>query len=289
MSTTTETHTQSRVPITTIETTPSGDTSAKLNFYEPPKYGSKPFNYVSTPPEGQPQSNFGTVVRDVPIHDMRGKESQFNVSTHAFQPLVPSSTNPISKADFTDDETIKSTYYPEVEKVLLENLPGSPNRVLIFDHTIRRAVEGAHRSPVQRTHIDQTSKSTIQRVHFHLPDEAEELLKGRYRIVNVWRPLNGTVESFPLAVAESKTLTDDGLIGVEHRYPDRTGETAAVEFQKGTRWWYWSGMTDDERLLLQCFDSQDGTRVPHTAFEHPATREGAKARESIEVRALVFG
>ena len=48
-------------------------------------------------------------------------------------------------------------------------------------------------------------------------------------------------------------------------------------------------MGNDERVLLQCFDSEKGARVPHSAFVDPRTRPGARGRESIEVRALVFG
>jgi hypothetical protein len=71
------------------------------------------------------------------------------------------------------------------------------------------------------------------------------------------------------------------------------GETAAVRFNKGQRWYYWSGMRNEERLLLKCFDSDEtfgaNGRVPHTAFEDPRTPKDAPGRESIEVRALVFG
>ena len=85
-------------------------------------------------------------------------------------------------------------------------------------------------------------------------------------------------------------MREEDLVGIEHRYEERTGETAGVRFGEGMRWWYWSGMADQERLLLQCFDSWDlGARVPHTAFVDPRSGEAAKARESIEVRALVFG
>lgn len=55
-------------------------------------------------------------------------------------------------------------------------------------------------------------------------------------------------------------------------------------------WYYKSGLTPDEVLLIKCFDSKlDGRarRVPHTAFEVPNT-EDKEGRESIEVRALVF-
>jgi len=48
-------------------------------------------------------------------------------------------------------------------------------------------------------------------------------------------------------------------------------------------------MTNDERILLQCYDSKDGARTPHTAFEDPHTPNNGPGRESIEVRTLVFG
>jgi hypothetical protein len=53
---------------------------------------------------------------------------------------------------------------------------------------------------------------------------------------------------------------------------------------------YRSGQTPEEVTLIKCFDSKlDGRarRVPHTAFVNPATVD-EEARESIEVRALVF-
>lgn len=84
----------------------------------------------------------------------------------------------------------------------------------------------------------------------------------------------------------------------ELRYPDGyVGQTAAIAYNPPQRRYYLSGMTADGRLLLECFDSEglregsgvDGGRVPHTAFADPRTREDAAPRESIEVRALVFG
>jgi hypothetical protein len=227
---------------------------------------------------------------------VRGREDAFTLDKDAFQIIrgVP----PSSEASFTDDNSIKANYYPELEKLLLEYIPGS-NRVFFFDHTIRRASPNAHRAPVTRVHIDQTSKSVIQRVKRHLPTEAEKLLSGRYRIVNVWRPLNKSpVESFPLAFASSSSLEDKDVIPVEHRYPSGyTGQTAAIRYNPRQEWHYLSGIAGNERILLECFDSEagkegsgvEGGRVPHTAFEDPRSLADAEGRESIEVRALVFG
>jgi len=271
---------------------PRGPADASLSFYEPPKDGSKPFNYAGAwadnPPNGIPR-NFGVDEQKVTINDIRGQESSFTMDNNAFAAFA-SIPSQMTYEDWTSDETITHIYYPEVEKLLLDRVPGA-SKIYLFDHTIRRPNHS--RAPVLRAHIDQTAESTAARVTLHLPEEAEQLLRGRYRIINVWRPLNGTVVANPLAVADSATVRDEDLIGVEHRYPDRTGETAAVKFNENQKWYYWSGMENEDRLLLKCFDSDEEFgpkgRVPHTAFVDPRTPEGAKGRESIEVRALVFG
>jgi len=273
---------------------PRGDTIVTLNYSRTPEDGSILFNYVEQPPEGQPQRNFGDFEAQVRIKDIRGSESSYTLDKDAFQ--VRSGLPESAEQHFVDEDTIKKNYYPEVENLLLEGVPGA-NRVFIFDHTIRRSNPNAHRAPVTRVHIDQTAKSAVQRVHQHMGADAPELLKGRYRIINIWRPLNGPVQASPLGFASSSSISDADVVPVEHRYPDRTGETAAIRYNENQRWHYLSGMRNDERLFLECFDSEalkEGTsvlggRVPHTAFTDPRTPEGAVGRESIEVRALVFG
>lgn len=263
---------------------PRGIATASLKFYAPPANGSKPFNYPGEiePPEGLPKRNFGDADIPVTITDIWGQESLYNLDDNAFTTLK---TSPSIEKDFASEESIKANYYPEVERLLLQHIPGA-KRVFIFDNTLRRV--GGNRPPVLRVHIDQTPAAAISRVRSLLPDEASTLLQSRVRIINVWRTLNGPVQCSPLAFADSKTVRDEALVAVEHRYQDRTGETISVAHMD-ERWYYWSGIDDDERILLECFDSEKGGRVPHTAFVDPRSPVGGRQRESIEVRALVFG
>jgi hypothetical protein len=262
---------------------PRGPVVAALSFYKAPEDGAPPHNYVEPPPN-VPQRNWGDDWKEVRLQDLRDSEHWFTLDRNAFETYQ---NIPSNEHEFTDDARIKEVYYPEVEQLLLNNVEGA-KRVLLFDHTIRRPT--GNRNPVTRVHIDQTPMSAAERVKLHVPDEADTLLQGRYRIINVWRPLNGPVMGFPLAVADSQTTEDEDLIPIEHRYPDRNGQTAAVRYNSSQNWYYVSGMKNDERLLLKCFDSDETkSRVPHTAFSDPRTPEGAVGRESIEVRALVFG
>ncbi|KAF2733660.1 hypothetical protein EJ04DRAFT_494853 [Polyplosphaeria fusca] len=230
----------------------------------------------------------------VTVRDVSGREHEYTLDGNGFQFHKHVSI----EKDFLDDDQIKAQYYPEVEQ-LLKDVTGA-TRIFIFDHTIRRQPKDISladaaetrarlRGPVQRVHIDQSYSASLSRVPHHLPDEAEHLLRGRVEIINVWRPIK-TVQRDPLAVADAHSVRDESLVVTELIYPNRRGETYAVRYDGGHRWFYKHGLTPEEVLLIKCFDSKkDGRarRVPHTAFEVEGT-EGREGRESIEVRCLVF-
>ncbi|KAJ4366555.1 hypothetical protein N0V95_000222 [Ascochyta clinopodiicola] len=268
------------------KTTGPQDVQTVLNYHKPNEDGSPPHpTYVDRPETyDRPVETHPTTVTDA-----RGRENEFSLDANGFQFYKHASV----EKDFINDEQIKDQYYKETEQ-LLKDATGA-TRVHIFDHTIRRPSPSDSsstpqlRGPVQRVHIDQSYAAALSRVPFHLPDEADTLLKSRVQIINVWRPIK-TVQRDPLAVAEANSVSDDSLVVVELIYPTRKGETYSVKHDAGHRWYYKSQLTPEEVILIKCFDSKkDGRarRVPHTAFHVPGT-EDKEGRESIEVRALVF-
>ena len=83
-------------------------------------------------------------------------------------------------------------------------------RVVVFDHTLRTADDEMRkakkiREVVRRVHNDYTEWSGPQRVRDLLPDEADELLRGHFAIVQVWRPIRHPVETFPLAICDARS------------------------------------------------------------------------------------
>jgi hypothetical protein len=96
----------------------------------------------------------------------------------------------------------------------------------------------------------------------------------------------------PLAMADARTVAADDLVGSDLIYRDRVGETYSVRYNPAHRWYYVPEMQRDEALLLKCYDSATDGRArfaPHTAFDDPTAPRDMLPRESIEMRALVFG
>jgi len=196
--------------------------------------------------------------------------------------------------DFFDPEQLTAVYRPEVER-LIQDVSGA-SRVVMFDHTLRSGDEGERearlvREPVLSAHNDYTEWSGPQRVRDILPDEAEELLKRRFAIIQVWRAINQPIQANPLAVADAKSVAFEDFLLAERRYPNRVGQTYRLMYNPNHRWFYFPRMRRDEALVFKVFDSENDGRArftPHTSFEDPTSPPNAAPRQSIEARALAF-
>ena len=130
-------------------------------------------------------------------------------------------------------------------------------------------------------HNDYTLKSGPQRVRDLLPEEAEALLKNRFAVINVWRPIRGPVEEMPLAVCDARSIARRDLVPTDLKYPDRTGEVHSLAFNPAHRWFFIPAHGGDEVILLKCYDSADDGRArftAHGAFVDPATRPRGRQR-----------
>jgi len=197
-------------------------------------------------------------------------------------------------ANFFDQEQIRRIYYPEMEALV--KAESGATRVVIFDHTLRTADDDERaaqkiREVVQRAHNDYTEWSGPQRVRDLLPDEADELLRRRFAIIQVWRPIRHPVETFPLALCDARSVAFEDFIISERRYPNRIGQTYAVKYNPNHRWYHFPRMRREEALVFKVYDSlKDGRArwTAHTAFEDPTSPPDARPRESIEIRTLAF-
>jgi hypothetical protein len=226
----------------------------------------------------------------MPIYDGRAVADQLSLEKEGFI-LVRHETQ---VKDFYDETEVRSIYYPEIEKLVKETTDAK--RVLVLDHTLRSADSAMREAkqisgPVRNAHNDYTEWSGPQRVRDLLPDEAEELLKGRFAVVQVWRPIRNPVQREPLAIADARSIGTKELFPSSRVYPDRVGEVYHCAFNPEHRWYYFPNMQRYEAVVFKTFDSSRDGRArwtAHTAFDDPNSPEDAPPRESIEMRTLAF-
>jgi cephamycin C biosynthesis protein len=270
------------------------------------------FININASSNGKREQNFENEIVPTTIHDIRGYESDTHIDVTGFQTLHSPSTVDADLILNGTEEQVKKIYYGEVEQ-LLKRVTGA-NHIIFFDHTVRKMRPDqldnspSNRQPVLRVHVDQTPISAHTRVKRH----GSHVLWKRFQLINVWRPLKNPVYDYPLAVADFRSINVlNDLIPTTLVYPPPlpNGETYSVVYNPQHRWCYWSQMTPDEVMLLKCYDSasralstikKSGAKVdetllrdvagltPHTAFYDEQGAKEGPARQSIEVRALVF-
>jgi len=196
--------------------------------------------------------------------------------------------------NFYDEGEVRSVYYAETEQ-LVKEISGA-KRVVVFDHTLRSADPGMREEkqisgPVRNAHNDYTEWSGPQRVRDLLPDEADELLKRRFAVVQTWRPINKPVQREHLAIADARSVGIKELIPSARVYPDRRGEVYHSTYNPEHRWYYFPNMRRNEAIVFKCYDSERDGRArwtAHCTFDVPTSSPGAPPRESIEMRTLAF-
>ncbi|KAJ4295121.1 hypothetical protein N0V90_007131 [Kalmusia sp. IMI 367209] len=281
------------------KTKPDGDVIANINYF--------PATGIPIPTSSWKRRYLGvsdTYTRPMTVHDARQTSKTFMLDTHGFQLVKLPPKERVTAA--SDEETIKRTYYPEIEE-LVKTLTGA-STAFIFNHVIR-----AHSAPSDKGVLDAKGRwQDIPSGHAHvdysgdpahiaatqleisLPPHVSALYSTstRFAYLGAWRPLS-TIQRDPLAVCDATSVPDeDYQVRLrEFRSGVRSGNYVISHREEGERheWWYMSAMRDDEIVVFKGYDSlrEGAWRCPHTAFELEGT-EGLRSRESIEVRIVCF-
>ncbi|KAF2397746.1 hypothetical protein EJ06DRAFT_135255 [Trichodelitschia bisporula] len=231
------------------------------------------------------------------IEDVSGREDQFTLKDNGFIFGKQYTKVMLKTEDLSDTKKIKEQYYPEMEAWLKE-VTGAP-RVHVFHHGTRissstfhinkfdRNAPPQHQPAVYAAHVDQSSWQAKNVVHSHFPDECEALLHGRVMIVNAWRPIKPVYKD-PFGVADASTVPYQDLVIRPNRVFKDIRESMGLKPGKGHRWYYKFGQLPEDVLVFKGYDNHGKARAcAHTAFVDKEFEDGP-ARESIELRALLF-
>ncbi|KAK8059318.1 hypothetical protein PG996_009248 [Apiospora saccharicola] len=223
-----------------------------------------------------------------------GREASFTFEKNGFAVIETASS--LEYHEFEDKKTVEDTYVPEIGSCLLEYFGATS--VHVFSVLTRRRhpkfpqVEmrktGPIIQPATRVHVDGTAKA-FDTLLTEL-DESRPHANKRFIYVNVWKPLNGPLYDWPLAICDAATVEDQDLEAHDQVLPEVVRENYMVRHNAKHRWYYLSGQTTSELLVFRQVDSDGNKGVPHTSFPlpHDQVQSISCPRESIELRAVVY-
>ncbi len=253
--------------------------------------GIPPVRYIDWPEMAHKAVEPVYQLHEMEVRNGRPLRDTFDIDTHGFV-FVDHATQ---VKDFTDEAQRQNVYDLEVQ-ALIKKHAGAAD-VVVFDHTLRVSDENLQhklnaRPTVKGVHNDYTETSAPRRLREIIGDaEAERRFKKRWAIIQVWRPIRGTVLIDPLGICDGRSIPQKGFIRVERRYKDRTGEVYHIAHNPSHTWFHFPRMERHEALVFKVFDSdmsKPSRFTAHSAFDDPATPADAPPRESIETRTFVF-
>ncbi|KAG4430927.1 hypothetical protein IFR05_013585 [Cadophora sp. M221] len=286
----------------------------------------RPFLRLFKPPpenEDDRATNLVFETKSVDLQDIRELETSPTLDSHGFQ-IVESATQ---ITDFQNTVIVNEKYLAECEGILKATV-GDADEVFCFDWRVRdsasqkstnnvntaskpatstsggmksddveraRAYDPENRaamlSPALLVHIDYGVASVVSRIRLHFKENADRLLRGRFRVINFWRPLVNDVEDWPLAVCDGSTLARSDVIEADHDRETFSEVSLYCLSRESHRWYFQSHHRPDEALLVKIYDSDTDVKArycPHTSVKLPNVPPEAPSRKSIEVRALVL-
>ncbi|KAM0803107.1 hypothetical protein BDR22DRAFT_802241 [Usnea florida] len=226
------------------------------------------------------------------IKSLRGLENEFTLDRNGFQIFQDVDCG---NDYFDDPDAVRRDYYPTIERLLKEKL--GAQSAIAFTHDVRRREpqfpalpRGTGRSPqpIQGVHVDLTPRWAEQKLRMlFTAEESLEILQRRWQVLNVWRPLFGPLQDWPLALCDYPSIDPQrDLVPSDNIYTHIVTETYNVYHHNSHRWYFLGDMKPNELLVFKSYDSmaaEANARVcPHAAFEHPETPANARPRESIE-------
>ncbi|KAI1425308.1 hypothetical protein F5Y12DRAFT_796024 [Xylaria sp. FL1777] len=235
----------------------------------------KPYSLRFTPPDSSPRHNLK--ISMVPVRILDARPLNPTLEKHGFTlTRIPTS---LVCSDFSDHTKIESIYATELQTHLKRIFHA--RHVRVVDYAVRRrhaefplstGQEYSSQQPATLVHLDFAQNEAIKMLRTFYGARAEEILKHRWQVVNVWRPLRGPLFDWPLAVCDARTFNQerDGEVS-DAVYPEWAYENVLVHHNPNHQWYYFSAMQETETMVFKCIDS-----------------DGGATGQSIESRAFIF-
>lgn len=218
---------------------------------------------------------------EISVRDLRAGEAQAMFDTDS----VSIKSSPSAVSDFAQ-EGWQEIYDAELIALLKNEV--SAKEVVIFDHTIRKDDPNSDRKPARNVHSDYSPEGAQKRLIDILGAErGAEWAEGNYAFINVWRPVEASINSAPLGFVRPSSVKEEDWILIDLIYPDRRGHIMGLAASADHEWLYQSKMTPEEVAIFNIYDSGGLPSIGHSAIDLVEDPSINRMRKSIESRTLV--
>lgn len=243
----------------------------------------------------------------ITVEDARYAERKPTVKENGYElvryPTAVPDEHFINWSEDSSKETIKDVYAKECAK-LVQELSGA-STVIPYDFKLRvqdkkitdpAKARSAAGGGLPIAHVDRDTESATHAFRHIVGDEEFERLSKthkRWASINVWRPIGGTVEKWPLCMIDNRGVPDwsydthTGRVSIKNYHDNPSGPKPHDNIMKNSdnlRFQYVSNQTPDEAWVFAAFDSDPTKVAPHGAFWDDNSTDDAPPRRSFELR-----
>ncbi|EME85067.1 uncharacterized protein MYCFIDRAFT_135396 [Pseudocercospora fijiensis CIRAD86] len=230
----------------------------------------------------------------VVVHNIEDP-THWDIDTHGFC-LLKATTRLDPDAAFNNKEEVQKSYWYDLEALLHERFP-EYTRIESFDCTIRQRDPSFPKSttmyvnyeqPATIPHCDYSQQGCYDAIETAFPGQDAFWRDKEFDVINVWRPLRGPNDDWPLIMcdwtsvdSENDILLNDGL--------RRSGvvTNSLLHMNSAHRWYFMKSQGIDDLVVFRNADTTGKrARCFHcSAFNPDAT---TLPRQSVEVRLVAF-
>ncbi|KAK5652960.1 hypothetical protein OQA88_9439 [Cercophora sp. LCS_1] len=232
---------------------------------EKPYYLAGPLN----PSDEHRRTNAVFETKAVQFRDLRGNENLFSLKSNGFQYMIDEKAD-ADQLSVLNEDRIKE--YAEDTLSLMRKLFNTESCFISGAATTFIAFPvsrlGIETSQMNRRHkltsvntspkigaLYHTLDGGLRRIRRHLSGREQKILLDD-PVKNTWRPLNGTVMDYPLAVCDPTTINiSKDATATDRVSPIYQGENYYLKYRDAHHWYWLSEQRVEELLVFVSFDS----------------------------------
>ncbi|KAH6982201.1 putative CmcJ-like methyltransferase [Ilyonectria sp. MPI-CAGE-AT-0026] len=242
---------------------------------------------------GAKRSNIITTDCDVQVRPVASRDV-FDMNANGF--CILNEVTSLTLEDALDrPEEAELKYHAELEQILHKHFP-EYTRLEGLDFVVRRRhphypsdrVEVVkYEQPAAVAHSDYTPGGAIAQLKGSFPGQEAHFLDKEYDMINVWKPLIGPNNDWPLALCDYSTIQPTDIVQADVLHVDRITENQLLYPNAQHRWYYIENQQETDLIVFRNVDSTGKRAVGfHAALLNPSS-EGPP-RTSVEVRFVAF-